>query len=89
MKSLIVKRTIVLDGRKTSVSLEEAFWSSLKEIADARGITLSEMITEIAKKREQANLSSATRLFVLDQVQRASVIKGVAKVHRPCVKSSR
>ena len=67
--SVIVKRSIVLDGHKTSVSLEDAFWSSLKEIADAQATTLSAMVAEIDKKREQSNLSSAIRLFVLDQVR--------------------
>jgi predicted DNA-binding ribbon-helix-helix protein len=68
--SVIFKRTLVIDGHKTSVSLEDAFWSSLKEIADAQGITPSAMVAEIDKTREQANLSSAIRLFVLDQVRK-------------------
>jgi predicted DNA-binding ribbon-helix-helix protein len=70
MKSAVVKRrSVYIDGHKTSVTLEDAFWSSLKEIADAQGATLSAMVAEIDKKREQSNLSSAVRLFVLDQVR--------------------
>jgi predicted DNA-binding ribbon-helix-helix protein len=69
MKSLVLTHSIMLDGHKTSVSLEGAFWSCLKEIADAKGIAVSAMIAEINKKREQSNLSSAIRLFVLDQVR--------------------
>jgi predicted DNA-binding ribbon-helix-helix protein len=69
MKSLVVKRSVHINGHKTSVSLEDAFWSGLKEIADAQGATLSAMVAEIDKKREQSNLSSAVRLFVLDQVR--------------------
>lgn len=42
MKSLIVKHTIIIDGHKTSVSLEGALWSDLKKIAHAREATLSE-----------------------------------------------
>jgi predicted DNA-binding ribbon-helix-helix protein len=79
MKSLVVKRSVHINGHKTSVSLEDAFWSGLKEIADAQGTTLSAMVAEIDKKREQSNLSSAIRLFVLDQVRngrRTSVIEG-------------
>jgi predicted DNA-binding ribbon-helix-helix protein len=65
MKSQIAKRSIVIDGHKTSVSLEDAFWATLKEIAHERGVTLSQMISTIDKERRQGNLSSAIRLFVL------------------------
>ena len=66
MKSLIVKRSVVLGGHKTSVSLEDAFWKGLKEIAAARGMTLSDLVAAIDSERQQGNLSSAIRLFVLD-----------------------
>ena len=66
MKSLVVKRSIVVGGHKTSVSLEDAFWSGLKEIADRRVTTLSELVGAIDKERQHTNLSSALRLFVLD-----------------------
>ena len=69
MKSSVLKRSIVLDGHKTSVSLEDAFWSGLKEIADAKGIAVSAMVAEIDKNRRHSNLSSAIRQFVLDQVR--------------------
>ena len=66
MKSLVAKRSIVAAGHKTSVSLEDAFWNSLKEIASGRNITLSDLVTAIDSERRQGNLSSAIRLFVLD-----------------------
>jgi predicted DNA-binding ribbon-helix-helix protein len=66
MKSPVVKRSIVLDGHKTSVSLEEAFWIGMKEVAGQRSMTLSELIGEIDTNRHHGNLSSAIRLFVLD-----------------------
>src|SRR5512139_2379436 len=69
MKSQIVKRSIVIDGHKTSISLEDAFWSGLKEIAQAHQATLSNVVGEIDRAREQGNLSSAIRLFVLEQVR--------------------
>jgi predicted DNA-binding ribbon-helix-helix protein len=69
MKSLVVKRSVDIDGRKTSVSLEDAFWSDLKEIALMQRATLSRVIAEIDKGRRQGNLSSAIRVFVLDQVR--------------------
>jgi predicted DNA-binding ribbon-helix-helix protein len=65
MKSPISKRSIVINGRKTSVSLEEAFWTALREIATARGITLSTLVGTIDNERQHGNVSSAIRLFVL------------------------
>jgi predicted DNA-binding ribbon-helix-helix protein len=69
MKSPIVKRSIVIGGHKTSVSLEDAFWRGLKEIARAERTTLSNMVGAIDKSRHQSNLSSAIRLFVLDRLR--------------------
>jgi predicted DNA-binding ribbon-helix-helix protein len=65
MKSTVVKRSIVLDGHKTSISLEDAFWEGLKDIAKARRLTLRDLVGGIDTQREQGNLSSAIRLFVL------------------------
>jgi predicted DNA-binding ribbon-helix-helix protein len=65
MKSSVVKRSIVIDGHKTSVSLEDPFWNELKTIARTRSLTLSELVTTINASREHANLSCAIRLFVL------------------------
>jgi predicted DNA-binding ribbon-helix-helix protein len=67
MNSPVVKRSIVIAGHKTSVSLEDAFWQGLKEIATQRDLTLSELVATIDTDRHQGNLSSAIRLFVLDQ----------------------
>jgi predicted DNA-binding ribbon-helix-helix protein len=69
MKSPVIKRSVVIDGHKTSVSLEDAFWSGLKQIARAQQATLSDMVAEIDKTRQHGNLSSALRLFVLDWVR--------------------
>lgn len=66
MKSPVVKRSIVVAGHKTSVSLEEEFWSGLKEISAERHLTLSELVGEIDTQRQLGNLSSAIRLYVLD-----------------------
>jgi predicted DNA-binding ribbon-helix-helix protein len=66
MKSPVVKRSIVIAGHKTSVSLEDAFWKGLKEIAGGRDMTLSEMVAAIDSERQHGNLSSAIRLYVLD-----------------------
>jgi predicted DNA-binding ribbon-helix-helix protein len=66
MKSLVVKRSIVIAGHKTSVSLEDAFWRAIKEIAVVRGTTLSNLVSSIDAERKRGNLSSGIRLFVLD-----------------------
>ena len=66
MKSPVVKRSIVIAGHKTSVSLEDAFWKGLKEIAGGRDMTLSDLVAAIDSDRQHGNLSSAIRLFVLD-----------------------
>jgi predicted DNA-binding ribbon-helix-helix protein len=66
MKSAVVKRSIVIAGHKTSVSLEDAFWKGLKEIATGRDMTLSDLVASIDTERRHGNLSSAIRLFVLD-----------------------
>ena len=63
--SLVSKRSIVIAGHKTSVSLENEFWNSLKEIAGERGVTLGELVRTIDGNRNHNNLSSAIRLFVL------------------------
>ena len=65
MKSQVVKRSIVIAGHKTSVSLEDAFWKGLKEIAGERNASLSRLVATIDTERELGNLSSAIRLFVL------------------------
>jgi len=66
MKSPVIKRSIMLAGHKTSVSLEDAFWQGLKEIAQRRNVSGSALIGAIDAQRGEGNLSSAIRLFVLD-----------------------
>jgi Fe2+ transport system protein FeoA len=80
MKSPVVKRSIVVAGHKTSVSLEEAFWNGMKEISGLRNMTLSELVGEIDGNRQQGNLSSAlsdieleSRLIELGFVEGARV----------------
>ena len=65
MKSTIVKRSIAVDTHKTSISLEEEFWNGLKDVARARQMKLTELISAIRRCR-QGNLSSAVRVFVFD-----------------------
>ena len=88
MKSLVIKRSVMIGGHKTSVSLEEAFWKGLKEIAAIRDLTLSEMVGSIDSGRLNGNLSSAIRLFVLDHY-RTSIGSEIAAPLGSDVSSSR
>ena len=88
MKSSVVKRSIVINGHKTSVSLEDAFWTDLKTIAHAQQVTLSALLTKIDGAREQNNLSSAIRLFVLHHF-REDKRMDVAKAHLSAVGAER
>ncbi|MBL4720348.1 MAG: ribbon-helix-helix domain-containing protein [Alphaproteobacteria bacterium] len=65
------KRSVVISGHRTSVSLENAFWDALKKEASARGQTVNQIITNIDKHRN-GNLSSAIRLFILRCFQDAN-----------------
>ena len=73
MKSPVVKRSIVIANHKTSVSLEDAFWKGLKEIAGLRDATLSDLVASIDADRQHGNLSSAIRLFVLDYYRNPTI----------------
>ncbi len=63
----IAKRSPVIDGHRTSVSLEDAFWRRLRAIAKERGVSVNRLVAEIDRGRD-GNLSSAIRLFVLDSL---------------------
>ena len=73
MKSAIIKRSIVTNGHKTSVSLEDQFWAALKSIAAERKLTLSELVSMVDGNRESGNLSSVLRVFILSQYRRQQV----------------
>jgi predicted DNA-binding ribbon-helix-helix protein len=62
----VAKRSVVIDSHKTSISLEDAFWKALHDIAQVQSITLSCLISSINTERQHPNLSSALRLFILN-----------------------
>ena len=62
----VVKRSLVIAGHRTSVSLEDAFWRRLRSIAAERGLSLNSLAAMIDASRDDANLSSAIRVFVLE-----------------------
>ena len=79
MQTVIIKRSIVIAGHKTSVSLEDAFWNSLKDIGRSKDLTLSELVSDIDIKRVNGNLSSAIRLFVLDHYRGDAIVDPAAR----------
>jgi predicted DNA-binding ribbon-helix-helix protein len=66
VKSAIVKRSIIIRGHKTSISLEDVFWDHLWNMARAQQCTLSKLVAEIDEGRQDGNLSSAIRVFILE-----------------------
>jgi predicted DNA-binding ribbon-helix-helix protein len=88
MKSPVVKRSLVIAGHKTSVSLEDAFWKALKEIASERGMNVSDLVTTIDSARRHGTLSSAVRVFIFDHYRsRATAMSahsgGAARAQTP------
>jgi len=65
----IVKRSLVIAGHATSISLEEPFWQALKQLASERAISIAALIAELDSRRAPGNLSSALRLFVLAEAR--------------------
>ena len=64
MSGQLKKRSVMIAGHATSVSLEVEFWDALKELADRRALSLNHLIAEIDQNRT-GNLSSAIRVHVL------------------------
>ena len=69
----LLRRSVVLAGHRTSISIERAFWDALKEIAAAEGVSLNRLVTDIDRARP-GNLSSAVRLFVLQRARAGAPI---------------
>ena len=88
MESPVIKRSIVVAGRKTSISLEDDFWMAFREIATARDITLTELIGSIDSGRA-GNLSSAIRLFVLNHYRAMDSTRATSRTSRVETQPSR
>ena len=73
LKSWIPKRSVRIGRHKSSVSLEDAFWQSFKEIATQKDMSVDQLVSIIDKDRQHDNLSSAIRLFVLDYYHRTAM----------------
>ena len=64
----VEKRSVLVAGHRTSVSLEPEFWEALRDVAATRGMSLNQLVSEIDAERD-GNLSSAIRVFVLRSLQ--------------------
>jgi predicted DNA-binding ribbon-helix-helix protein len=73
MKSLVHKRSVVIAGHKTSISIEDAFWREVRKIAERDKRTIGEVVAAIDTNRKHGNLSSAIRLAVLSNLQKQIV----------------
>ena len=72
MPTTVKKRSVVVAGHRTSVSLEFAFWDTLRELAAARGRTINQLVSEIDTGRT-GNLSSAIRVYVLNALRQGQL----------------
>lgn len=68
MPTTVTKRSVVVGGHRTSVSLERAFWDALRELAAREAKTINQMVSDIDAVRT-GNLSSAIRTYVLDRAR--------------------
>jgi len=69
------KRSVTIDGHRTSISLEDAFWTELLALSEGRGLSLNALVAEVDHGRvpEGGNLSSALRLYVLGELKRRTI----------------
>jgi predicted DNA-binding ribbon-helix-helix protein len=69
------KRSVTIDGHRTSISLEDAFWAELSALSQARGLSLNALVAEVdhGRPQEGLNLSSALRLYVLHEVKQRTI----------------
>lgn len=72
-RSAVVKHSVVIGGHKTSVSLELPFWDAVREIAEAEQVRVSDLLRRIDSERQNANLSSAIRVFVLNHARERAI----------------
>jgi len=75
MPTTVKKRSVVVGGHRTSISLERAFWDALRVFAAREGKTINQMVSDIDAAR-QGNLSSAIRVYVLERAQRGEMPPG-------------
>ena len=69
-KSVVIKRSIIINGHKTSVSLENEFWDGLHDVARSKNAPVAKLVEQIDRDSDNVNLSSAIRVFVFNQLKK-------------------
>ena len=69
------KRSFTLNGHRTSISLEEPFWATLKEAAEGEKLSLAALVSRIDESRGTAGLSSAVRVYILSYARQAGAVR--------------
>jgi predicted DNA-binding ribbon-helix-helix protein len=69
-KSAVIKRSILINGHRTSVSLENEFWRGLHDVARSKNAPVAKLVEQIDRDRDNVNLSSAIRVFVFNQLKK-------------------
>ena len=69
-KSVVIKRSIIINGHKTSVSLENEFWHGLHDVARSKNAPVAKLVEQIDRDSDNVNLSSAIRVFVFNQLKK-------------------
>ena len=69
MTSAVRKGSLTINRRKTSISLEEAFWDQLRALARSHNMTMSDFVSDVERSRRNGNLSSAVRLAVIEALK--------------------
>ena len=69
-KKAVIKRSILINGHKSSVSLENEFWCGLHEVACCTNMPVPKLVDQIDRDRDNINLSSAIRVFVFKQLRK-------------------
>src|SRR5262245_20717716 len=76
--SSVLQRSVIRNGHKSSISLEDQFWAALREIAHRKDVAISTLVATIDHNRTTSNLSSAIRVFVLDHFRRRDKTEAAA-----------
>lgn len=71
-----VKRSFTIDGHRTSISLETAFWAALKDVAREQRMPVARLVQAIDRERGGGGLSSAVRVWLLDHYRNAKASAG-------------
>jgi predicted DNA-binding ribbon-helix-helix protein len=75
-RATVAKRSLLIAGHRTSVSLEDAFWRALRRLAEQRGVSIATVVAEVDARRGAANLSSAIRVHLLEVASESEIASG-------------